>query len=103
MNTDYYKLIHAASKSQHPRFIVTEYGGGASDRASRSTTLDGALRAALLRVAQGQYTTARIYDCRFGSAQLALTVRTSPGGLSVRWETVLQWGHRDADKRSSAA
>jgi len=80
------------STAAHPRLIVIEYSGGAGDRNARATTLDGAVRSSVLRVAQRQYTEARVYDCRFGSKSLAFTVRASITGLAISWSHKPKWG-----------
>lgn len=86
-------VVDNTSKALHPRLIVIEYSGGHVDRVARAATLDGAMRSSVLRVAQGQYSTAKVYDCRFGSQSLAFTVYRSHRGLGVQWTKVPKWGH----------
>lgn len=80
-----YHVTAPPRATSHVRLILTEYSGGAGDRASRSATLEGALRAAILRIAHGQYDSCRIFDERFGSKSCALTIRPAHRGLSITW------------------
>lgn len=86
-------------QARRPRLILTEYTGGAGDRACRACTIEGAMRAATIRLAHGQYREARIYDERFGATAadrpqvcLAVTITTQAGGLTVRWPRKPHWG-----------
>lgn len=77
-----------------PRLIRTEYSGAAGDRLGHAVTIDGALRAAVLRVARGQYTKAVIYDDRFSTEPTtvpALTIKAEPRGLSATWAKTPKW------------
>ena len=59
-----------------------------------AVTIDGALRAAVLRVARGQYTKAVIYDDRFSTEPTtvpALTIKAAPRGLSATWAKTPKW------------
>lgn len=70
------------------RLIRTEYSGSAGDRMGHACTLEGALRAAIIRLAHGEYTGARVYDLRFGEkagARPALTLTRSRTGIALTW------------------
>lgn len=73
------------------RLIITEYSGVAGDRIGHAASLEGALRAATIRVATGQYLEARIYDARFGKKSIALLVARFDTGLRVRWTKTPRW------------
>lgn len=86
---------HITNTRRNPRLIRTEYSGAAGDRLGHATTIDGALRAAILRVARGQYTKAAIYDDRFTAGEPttvpALTITSAARGLRVTWATTPKW------------
>lgn len=96
------------------RLIRTEYGGSAGDRQGHAVSIEGALRAAVLRVATGQYKTAMIYDDRFAPAGVPTTlpaVRVSfvpatrspatQGGVSIRWAEAPKWAPPKAKAKAS--
>jgi hypothetical protein len=92
------------------RLIRTSYDAGLG-RTGRSSTLEGALRAAITRVAMGQAAVAEVYDERFGltpaSRRPAVTVRVyhetaNRGGLSVTWYKP-KWGKLEEAPQQRAA
>jgi hypothetical protein len=85
-------VVNNTSKAAYPRLIRTEYSGGTGDRPAHAATLDGALRAAVMRIAQGQYSMARIYDERFGSKSLAISVHRAHRGVTIVWTKQPKWG-----------
>ena len=86
------KLVPPAAPLVHSRLILTEYSGGVGDRNGRSLTLDGAMRAAVMKVALGVYTSATIFDERFGSKSQAIKIARSHRGISVVWPRTPKWG-----------
>lgn len=83
-----------ATTLKRTRLIRTEYSGAAGDRLGHAATIDGALRAAVLRVARGQYTESKIYDDRFAGEPTtvpALTITSAARGLRVTWATTPKW------------
>lgn len=69
------------------RLIKIEYESG---RVTSACTLEGAIRAALIRVYHGEYKTVCIYDCRFGHLELdnktlAVTVHATGRRLEMTW------------------
>jgi len=80
--------------TKRTRLIRTEYSGAAGDRLGHAATIDGALRAAVLRVARGQYTESAIFDDRFTTeptTKPALTVKRNKTGVAVVWATTPKW------------
>lgn len=80
--------------TKKPRLIRTEYSGAAGDRLGHAATIDGALRAAVLRVARGQYIEAKVFDDRFTTEPTlkpALTIKTAKYGITVTWATTPKW------------
>jgi hypothetical protein len=73
------------------RLICTEYSGAAGDRVGHAVTLEGALRAAIIRVATGQYLRAVVYDARFGHKAKAFTVAHVLGGVHIDWTKTPRW------------
>lgn len=74
------------------RLIITEYSGAHGDRVGRAATLEGALRAATIRIATGQYLRATIFDNRFGSKSKAITAARVIGGIRITWTKAPRWG-----------
>ena len=86
------RLITPVVMTDYTRLILTEYSGGAdSGRAARSMSLEGALRAALIRIVHGQYDKAVIFDERFGHKSLAITVKLHAKGVTITWPKVPAW------------
>lgn len=73
------------------RLIITEYSGAHGDRAGRAASLQGALRAATIRIATGQYLRAAIFDARFGSKSKAISVARVIGGIRITWTKTPKW------------
>lgn len=70
------------------RLLRTEYSGAAGDRVAASATLIGAIRAAVVRLALGEYKRATIYDHRFGTGNAhawCVTVHLRSGSIVLRW------------------
>lgn len=90
--TERLRLITPVVMTDYTRLILTEYSGGAdSGRAARSMSLEGALRAALIRIVHGQYDKAVIFDERFGHKALAITVKLHAKGVTITWPKVPAW------------
>lgn len=74
------------------RLIRTDYSSPETTRAACSATLENAVRAAVVRLLSGQYTTADIHDLRFGTdnpASLAVHLSMRPNGsLRINWTPV---------------
>jgi hypothetical protein len=82
-------------KPRAQRLVRTEYSGRHGDRTSRSTTLEGAMRAALLRIAHGEYTTARVYDERHSLFDVvALHIGLRRNGIAITWRRTPKWEFR---------
>lgn len=73
------------------RLISTEYSGAHGDRVGWAASLEGALRAATLRIATGQYLRATIFDARFGSKSKAISVARVIGGVRITWTKAPRW------------
>lgn len=75
---------------KHPRLFRTAYSGRYGDRTSASATMEGAVRAAMMRILAGDYDSARIYDNRFGEHDASHAVTLYFRGTSViaRWRNV---------------
>lgn len=76
------------------RLIITEYSGAAGDRVGRAVTLEGALRAATIRLAHNEYNRAVIFDCRFGPKSKAIVVTRSLGILQAVWTKGPRWNKK---------
>jgi hypothetical protein len=71
------------------RLIKVHYSGRHADRASSCASFEGAIRAATVRILMGDYTSARIFDHRFGADEkAAMTLTVEEGVLVVRWTRV---------------
>jgi hypothetical protein len=73
------------------RLITLEYSGGIQDKVSHAATLEGALRAAIIRIAHAQHGQVQIYDCRFGHKSKAITVKLFKTGIAVTWARNPKW------------
>jgi hypothetical protein len=73
------------------RLITLEYSGGVQDKVSHATTLEGALRAAIIRVGHAQHRQVEIYDCRFGHKSKAISVEVFKTGIAVTWTHNPKW------------
>jgi hypothetical protein len=76
------------------RLIITEYSGAQGDRVGRAVTLEGALRAATIRVATGQYLRAVIFDARFGHKSKAVSIARVIGGMKIDWPKTPNWSKK---------
>lgn len=93
------RLVHSAPKKPakpvvHQRLIMTEYYYNGTDkyRRSHSTTIEGAIRAAILRVVKDEYTNAKIYDERFGALNtFALEIASYDKKVVIIWKKVPRW------------
>lgn len=74
------------------RLIRIEYSGGTNYRLSRAATMEGALRAAMLRIATREYSEALVYDDRF-VVQSTCSARLTKhaGGLNIQWAKTPKW------------
>jgi hypothetical protein len=85
------RVLHLV-KPRRERLIRTEYSGKHGDRVSRSVTLEGAMRAALLRIAHGEYTSARVYDERYSLFDVtALHIGLRKNGIAITWKRTPKW------------
>lgn len=74
------------------RLIRIEYSGGANYKLARAATMEGALRAAMLRIAKREYSEAMVYDDRFvQQTTCSLRVTRHAGGLNVHWPKTPKW------------
>jgi hypothetical protein len=73
------------------RLIITEYSGAAGDRVGRAVTLEGAMRAAMIRLVHNEYNRAVIFDCRFGSKAKAIVMTRSLGIVQAVWTKAPRW------------
>lgn len=67
------------------RLIRIEYSGGVADRISRASSLEGALKAVVLRIAHGEYSSAKVYDERFGHSSQAMRIQKAHRGITILW------------------
>ena len=81
------------------RLFRTTYSGRYGDRTSASATMEGAARAAIMRLLQGDYDAARIYDNRFGEGDTSHAVTISMRGTSVD----VRWHNPDIFPRNGAS
>ena len=85
--------LHATPIVQHKRLILIEYAG---ETRSRASTIEGALKAVIIRIAHGQYVSAVIYDERFGLArQPALKIEMHRNGIAITWTRTPKWKTND--------
>lgn len=73
------------------RLITTEYSGKYGDKVGHAASIEGAMRAAIIRIAHGQYSSATIYDARFGYKSLALTIIHGTKGIDIKWPRTPKW------------
>ena len=74
------------------RLIRIEYTGGANYRVSRVSSMEGAFRAAMIRVAQHQYEQALIFDERFiPQDRPSAGVKLQGNGLVIQWAFEPKW------------
>lgn len=75
------------------RLIRIEYSGGTGHhRLARAATLEGALRASVIRIAHGQYHEAHIYDDRFlEQKKPSLSVVKVSHGINTEWARTPKW------------
>ena len=84
------KLVTPAT-NVHPRLIMTQYSARNKGRKTRSSSLEGALRAAIIRVVHGEYAEAWIYDERFGTSSLAVYVKRTNREVLISWLKTPKW------------
>jgi hypothetical protein len=69
--------------------LIRTYYSGTHDRTAASCTLEGAIKAAILRLLGGEFTRATIHDTRFGDNvdTHAVTLYFGVRGITIRWKT----------------
>lgn len=71
------------------RLIKIHYSGGHADRASSCASFEGAIRAATVRILMGDYSSAQVFDHRFGEdRKAALTITRAGSGVAISWTRV---------------
>lgn len=73
------------------RLIKVHYSGAHADRASSCASFEGAIRAATVRILMGDYTSAQVFDHRFGADKTAaMTIKQDGTGVSITWTRVFR-------------
>jgi hypothetical protein len=79
-------------KQGQPRLIRIEYSGAADLKVGRAVTIEGAIRASVLRVAQKQYANALIFDNRFmEQKEYNIRIHKTPSGVSIYFRNQPRW------------